>query len=73
MAVGLGGLAKAPCDATIGIGLAVPGRPIPSLFAEDRSAGGGRDRTGPEHPWSALGPHIAGNPRFSAGTSGHDG
>jgi hypothetical protein len=27
------------------IGLAVPGRPIRSLVAEDRSAGGVRDRT----------------------------
>jgi hypothetical protein len=32
------------------IGLAVPGRPIRSLVAEDRSAGGVRDRTGPEPP-----------------------
>jgi hypothetical protein len=32
------------------IGLAVPGRPIRSLVAEDRSAGGVRDRTGPEGP-----------------------
>jgi hypothetical protein len=31
-----------------GIGLAVPGRPIRSLVAEDRSAAGVRDRTGPE-------------------------
>jgi len=30
------------------IGLAVPGRPIRSLVAEDRSAGGVRDRAGPE-------------------------
>ena len=30
------------------IGLAVPGRPIRSLVAEDRSAGGVRDHTGPE-------------------------
>jgi hypothetical protein len=30
------------------IGLAVPGRPIRSLVAEDRSAEGVRDRTGPE-------------------------
>jgi hypothetical protein len=30
------------------IGLAVPGRPIRSLVAEDRSAGGGRDQTEPE-------------------------
>jgi hypothetical protein len=29
------------------IGLAVPGRPIPSLVAEDRSAEGDCDRTGP--------------------------
>jgi hypothetical protein len=29
------------------IGLAVPGRPIRSLVAEDRSAGGVRDQTGP--------------------------
>ncbi len=32
------------------IGLAVPGRPIRSLVAEDWSAGGVRDRTGPEPP-----------------------
>jgi hypothetical protein len=32
------------------IGLAVPGRPIRSLVAEDRSAGGVHDRTGPEPP-----------------------
>jgi hypothetical protein len=31
------------------IGLAVPGRPIGALVAEDRS-GGVRDRTGPEAP-----------------------
>jgi hypothetical protein len=30
------------------IGLAVPGRPIRSLLAEDRSAEGVRDRTGPK-------------------------
>ena len=30
------------------IDLAVPGRPIRSLVAEDRGAGGVRDRTGPE-------------------------
>jgi hypothetical protein len=30
------------------IGLAVPGRPIRSLVAEDRSAGGVRDQAGPE-------------------------
>jgi hypothetical protein len=30
------------------IGLAVPGRPIRSLVAEDRSADSVRDRTGPE-------------------------
>jgi hypothetical protein len=30
------------------IGLAVPGRPIRSLVAEDRSAGGVRDQTGPD-------------------------
>jgi hypothetical protein len=34
--------------ATVGIGLAVPGRRIRSLVAEDRSAAGVRDRTGPE-------------------------
>src|SRR5215211_5040030 len=33
-----------------GIGLAVPGRPSRSLVAEDRSAAGVRDRTGPEPP-----------------------
>jgi hypothetical protein len=32
--------------ATLGIGLAVPGRPTGSVVAEDRSAGGVRDRTG---------------------------
>jgi hypothetical protein len=31
-----------------GIGLAVPARPIRSLAAEDRSAGGIRDQTGPK-------------------------
>jgi hypothetical protein len=30
--------------------LAVPGRPLWSLVAEDRSAGGVRDQTGPEPP-----------------------
>ena len=61
--------------ATVRIGLAVPGRPIRSLHlvAEDLSAGGVRDRTGPDSPWSALGSHEVGNPGFSAGTSGHDG
>ncbi len=54
------------------IGLAVPGRPLRSLVAEDRSGGGVRDQTGPEPQWSALGPHDSGNPGFSAGTSGHD-
>jgi hypothetical protein len=33
-----------------GIGLAVPGRPIRARVAEDRSAEGVRDRTGPELP-----------------------
>jgi hypothetical protein len=33
-----------------GIDLAVPGRPIRSLVAEDRSARGVRDQTGPEPP-----------------------
>jgi hypothetical protein len=33
--------------ATVRIGLAVPGRPIGPLVAEDRSAEGVRDRTGP--------------------------
>jgi hypothetical protein len=35
---------------TAGIGLAVPGRPIRSLVAEDRSAVGVRDRTGTGTP-----------------------
>jgi len=34
--------------ATAVIDLAVPGRPIRSLVAEDRSAEGVRDRTGPD-------------------------
>jgi hypothetical protein len=46
--------------ATVRINLAVPGRPIRSLVAEDRSAGGVRDQTGREtrpepglvHVWS---------------------
>jgi hypothetical protein len=42
------------------IGLAVPGRPIRSLVAGDRSAGGVRDQTGPEPQpglrWAA--PHM---------------
>ena len=42
------------------IGLAVPGRPIRSLVAVDRSADGVRDQTGPEPTvaqpcWSVLG------------------
>jgi hypothetical protein len=33
--------------ASVSIGLAVPGQPIRSLVAEDRSAGGVRDWAGP--------------------------
>jgi hypothetical protein len=36
--------------ASVSIGRAVPGWPIRSLVAEDRSAGGVRDRAGPEPP-----------------------
>jgi hypothetical protein len=55
------------------IGLAVPGRPIRSLVAENRSAGGVRNQTGPEPQRSVLGPHGTGSPGLSAVTSGHDG
>jgi hypothetical protein len=53
--------------ATVRIGLAVPGRPIRSLAAEDRSAGGVRDRTGPEP--SVLAGSVA--HRDHRGTDGH--
>jgi hypothetical protein len=58
------------------IGLAVPGRPIGPWVAEDRSAGGVRDQTGPEPAvarwrWSVLGPQPKGEPRTTAGRSGH--
>jgi hypothetical protein len=49
------------------IGLAVPGRPLRSLVAEDRSAEAVRDRTGPENPWSVLGPVPHRDPRGSGG------
>jgi hypothetical protein len=60
------------------IGLGVPGRPIRYLVAEDRSAGGVRDRTGSEPAvahwcWFVVGPHGIGKRRSWAGTSGHDG
>jgi hypothetical protein len=41
-------LSEAGIDLPGMIGLAVPGRPIRHLVAEDRSAAGIRDRTGPE-------------------------
>jgi len=53
------------------IGLAVPGRAIRSLVAEDRASEASatsRDRT----QRSALGPRDTGNPGFSAGMSGHE-
>ena len=53
--------------ATVRTGLAVPGRPIRSLVAEDRSAGGVRDRTGPDQPRG----HIrATNDRIAADNTG---
>jgi hypothetical protein len=47
-------------DAQVSIGLAVPGRPIRSLVAEDRSAAGVRDQTGPDGaaaPYATACPH----------------
>jgi hypothetical protein len=52
-----------------GIDLGVPGRPIRSLVAEGRSAGGVRDQTGPD-PRSVLGPQPNGELRTTAGKSG---
>jgi hypothetical protein len=53
------------------IGLAVPGRPIRSLVAENQSADGVRDRTGLGPLRSALGPQPAGKRRTTARMSGH--
>jgi hypothetical protein len=50
MAVGLGGLVTARPDARVDIDLAVPRPADRSQVAEDRSAGGIRDQTGPEPP-----------------------
>jgi hypothetical protein len=63
LALGAGGRLVEAC-----IGLAVPGRPIRPLVAEDRSAEGVRDQTGPD-PRSALGPHPMGK---TADNSGHE-
>jgi hypothetical protein len=41
------------------------------LVAEDRSAGDVRARTGPEPPWSVLGPQPPGKRPTTVGTSGH--
>src|SRR5215217_6324325 len=57
-------------SAQVSIDLAVPGRPIRSLVAEDQSAGGVRERTGPD-PRSALGPSRTGTTRARAVTNGH--
>jgi hypothetical protein len=60
--------------ATVRIDLAEPGRPIRSLVAEDRSAGGVRDQTGTGKPdrnaWSTFGPHAIGTERFATVSSG---
>src|SRR5215217_7472779 len=61
-------------SAQVSIDLAVPGRPIRSLVAEDQSAGGVRERTGPD-PRSALGPSRTGTTRARASptvTSGEE-
>ena len=50
------------------IGLAVPGRPIRSLVAEERSAGGVHDRTGRARRYT-LGTRGAGTKRTASGTS----
>jgi hypothetical protein len=68
LALGAGGRLVDAC-----IGLAVPGRPIRPLVAEDRSAEGVRDRTGPENPRSVLGPYRTGTPGARAVASGHQG
>jgi hypothetical protein len=53
------------------IGLAIPGRPIRSLVAEDRSAGGVRDRTGPEpQPGPRWGHIWATNDQITADNTG---
>jgi len=52
------------------IGLAVPGRPIRSLVAEDRSAAGVRDQTGPEPHRAALGPRTIQDQRSAADNHG---
>ena len=44
-----------------------------SLVAEDRSAEGLPDRTGPDNPLVRAGSVTAGTPASSAGTSGHNG
>jgi hypothetical protein len=54
------------------IDLAVPDRPIRSPAAEDRSAEGVRDRTGPDS-WSVLGPWRTGTIGAGAVTNGHQG
>jgi hypothetical protein len=51
----------------------VPGRLIRSLVAEDQSAEGVRDRTGPENPRSVLDPCRTGDPRTRVVASGHQG
>jgi hypothetical protein len=48
------------------IGLAVPGRPIRSLVAEDRSAAGVRDRTEPEPDAHAVAKSTTDSPRSSS-------
>jgi hypothetical protein len=56
------------------MGLAVPGRLIQYLIAEDRSADGVRDRTRPgtswSPVWSTFGPHAIGTKRFATVASG---
>jgi hypothetical protein len=53
------------------IGLAVPGRPIRSLVAEDRSAAGVRDRTEPEPHAHELANGIVHEPARQ-GSTGRD-
>jgi hypothetical protein len=48
------------------IGLAVPGRPIGPLVAEDRSAAGVRDRTEPEPDAHAVAKSTTDSPRSSS-------
>jgi hypothetical protein len=51
------------------IGLAVPGRPTRSLVAEDRSAEGVRDQTGP----APFGPRwVRGAPRGAVAVGGQE-